>query len=279
MASYYHFWLLALGLEVQVLELLHQGVVILGDLTTLAHPTDTHIVHQDLSGPGEGERELPLVLLLQRRQPVAVCGTDDHEVGVGAVVPQVQILLMNDGLARDPLHEQTLGRPRPQGLELALQPGERLGPQGLGAGLPRLLDELGEGHAVRREDARVAVEHDAADAQLGGDLARVLAARAAKGGQVVLAGLEATGLGEGADGPAHGLVGDVDEAVGDLLGGHGPPPRARGVGAGLGIDLRREGGELVGDDGGVEGEVLVRAEDGGEVLGDQAPEAVGGCVS
>lgn len=247
-ASYYHLRLLALGLEVQLLELPHEGVVIPGDLATLAHAADAHVVHQDLPRPREGEGQLPLVLRLERGQPVAVRGTDDHEVGVGAVVPQVQVLLVHHGLLRDALHAQALGRPRPQGRELGLEPGERFlvvvvvgraacaaagaaAAEGLGAGLARLVDDLGEGHAVGREDARVAVEDDAADAELGGDVAGVLAPRAAEGGEDVLARLEAAGLGEGADGPAHGLVGDVEEAVGDLVRGHGG---ARGGGRGGG---------------------------------------------
>ncbi|GJD02273.1 uncharacterized protein ColKHC_11098 [Colletotrichum higginsianum] len=205
--------------------------------------------------PVHREGELAQVRRLEPGRVVPVLRPRDGQVRVGAEVPQHEALVKDDRVLSSALRVQLRTNPRPQRREAVRDVG-----RGAGVELP----PLGLGDAVRRQQRRELVDQDAADAQLVGDVAGVLAAGAAEGDEVVVLGREAAGLGGVADGAGHGLVGDVEEAEGDVVRRQGPRR--------LGVEVRREAGELARDDGGVEGLVGVRTEDGREGRRDEAAE-------
>ena len=217
--------------------------------------------------PHKGRAKVPVALAVAVAVAVGAVGLDDHEGRLGAAVAHVEVLLKDHLGVVEALVAQGVARPGAEAVHLAAQAGEHVGvvaPDGR-VGLLALVDHVGQGHAVGREHGRVAaVDEDLADAERPGDGDGVLAAGAAEGGQAVPGRVVALGLGDAADGARHGLVGDGQEAVGDLVDGH--------AAARLAVDLV---GQLLqhaaaGVD--VEGLVLALAKDLGEEVGQQAAE-------
>ena len=66
------------------------------------------------------------------------------------------------------------------------------------------------------------MDEDLADAEGVGDGDGVLATGAAESGEAMLRGVVAFGLSDRAYGPGHGLVGDGEETVRDLVEAHAP---------------------------------------------------------
>ena len=111
---------------------------------------------------------------------------------------------------------------------------------------------VGQAHAVGREHAGERMDEDARHAERVGDAAGMLAAGAAEALQRVAGDVVAARDRDLLDRVGHVADGDVDEALGHLLG------RARR--AGRLLDLRRQRGELRADDGAVERFVAARPE-------------------
>ena len=155
---------------------------------------------------------------------------------------------------------------------LAAHLGQRLGGQlvqhGLGAGglgdgalvLPLAQRaDLGQPHAIGRQNAGIGVDENRLHPQRVGDGAGVLPARAAEAVQRVARDVIAALDRDLLDGVRHVLDGDAQEALGDLLAAH---PRLAGGGG----DRLRHLVELFRDDLRVERLVGVRPEDGREML-------------
>ena len=65
------------------------------------------------------------------------------------------------------------------------------------------------------------MDQDLGDAKCFGDSDRMLATSATKGSQSMLRGVVSPCLSQAADGPRHGLVGDLDETVRHFVQTHG----------------------------------------------------------
>lgn len=142
--------------------------------------------------------------------------------------------------------------------------GHRGGFQGCFDGLFAHGRRIGESDAEGGQDTGHGRHEDSADAERVGDHARVLAARAAEGGQRVPGDVVALLDRDPLDGVGDVGHGDLEVALGDLFRGAvvaGPLP-----------DLAGEGGEAFADQCVVDGLVAVRAEHPGEMGGLDAAE-------
>lgn len=171
---------------------------------------------------------------------------------------------MNNGLRGNSLSKEAICDLPFQHLQSLIKPRDGILRQYLRARLLCFLDNLGEGHTVGGQDARVFVDDDAFDAQLHGHFAGVLPACTSERGEDVLARLKPTSFCQGADWPAHGLVCHVNKAVSHFPRSHGP--------ASVLVDLCRESLELLSDNLGIERQVLVRPKDGWEEVRDESAE-------
>lgn len=147
------------------------------------------------------------------------------------------------------------------GLEHA---GHRGGLQGCLHGLLAHGRGVGEPDAEGGEDTGHGRDEDRADAERVGHHARVLAARAAEGGECVPGDVVALLDRDPLDGVGDVGHGDLQVSLGHLFRG--------AVVAGLLVDLAGESGELAADEGVVKGLVAVGAEHLGEVRGLDAAE-------
>mmetsp|Transcript_13778 Transcript_13778/g.55128 ORF Transcript_13778/g.55128 Transcript_13778/m.55128 type:complete len:586 (+) Transcript_13778:1923-3680(+) len=214
-------------------------------------------------------------------------GRGDHDRVVGAGVAEVEEPLEADIRTREdgtPVTTiaQRLERRGLEGLELGVdRPFEdaRVERRRRWQDWPRLVeDDVGQAHAVRRQDARVRVDDRRPYAERPRDGAHVLRAGATETRQHVRRGVVAARFGELANRPTHRLVGDSDEPRGDGLrrehhtGRWRLRRRRRRRRGKVRVDLGRQRVERAPRGLAVERQIFVGPEDRREPLGQQPAE-------
>mmetsp|Transcript_51433 Transcript_51433/g.164464 ORF Transcript_51433/g.164464 Transcript_51433/m.164464 type:complete len:671 (-) Transcript_51433:531-2543(-) len=245
-----------------------------GERGGASHRAHAEVVHDERAAL-EHEPKLAAVRGLKGGGVVPALRPRRHDRDVGAVVAEVEELLAPHGPGFEPLRDQSRLRSLDQYRQPSIQPGGGGGGPGLGGRLLPLLHHVGEADAHSGQDPRVAVHEDRGHPEGTRDGARMLPPRAAEARQHVRGHVVALHLREGAYGPAHRLVRDADEPVGDLvhrLGrgrGQARGPRLRGGCRVHLLDIGLEGpeGPLH-----IQGLVLVRPEDLGKEVGVDAAE-------
>ena len=162
-----------------------------------------------------------------------------------------------DRLARDALAHDLGDRRLSEPVSDRPDAGERVLAERLLDPLPALGGDVGEAHAVGRKQRRKGVDEDGRDRQRIGDVAGVLAARAA----------------EAVEGVAGDVIPARDRDGLDRLGHLGDRNRQKSIGDRLltppVADLARQRRETLAHDSAVERLVAARTEDPGEELGDE----------
>ncbi|GKT94385.1 LOW QUALITY PROTEIN: uncharacterised protein [Colletotrichum tofieldiae] len=212
--------------------------------------------------PLHREGKLAEVRRLEPGRVIPVLGPGNREVGVGAKVPQHQALVKHDRLLAGALRAQLRAHPRLQRRQPLRDVRRRAGVELPPVRLERLVLQLRLRDAVRRQQRGELVDQDAADAELVRDVARVLAAGPAEGHEVVVLGREA----------AASVALRMGRDMVSLATSRKPRATSCGGLGRLRVEARRELGELLLHDGGVQGGVRVRAEDGRERGRDEAAE-------
>ena len=119
-----------------------------------------------------------------------------------------------------------------------------------------------KGHSVCRKNGRILVNEDARDTEHGGHRASVLTTGTAKAGKVMDRRVVTTSLSQSADRSRHGFIRNGQEAQSYFFRGELVPS----LGTLLAVDLSSELCELLASDFDVQGLILVRAENFGEIL-------------